>query len=209
MGKRTAKGEVSQMGKVIVDLSMSLDGYIAGPNDGPGNPLGDGGEALFEWMHTNTEAYGTRDFINPPEASREVVDEWFEGGAIISGRRTYDIAHGWGGRHPMGVPFFVLTHEPPDTDPGEGTFVTDGVESAFEQAQAVAGEGSIGLCAADVAQQFLRAGLLDEVQVSVAPVVLGGGVPLFDEGKSGPVELEQARVIESDGVTHLRYLVVK
>jgi dihydrofolate reductase len=197
------------MGKVIVDLSMSLDGYIAGPNDSPGNPLGDGGEALFEWMHTNTEAYGTRDFINPPEASREVVDEWFEGGAIISGRRTYDIANGWGGRHPMGVPFFVLTHEPPDTDPGEGTFVTDGVESAFEQAQAVAGDRSIGLSAADVAQQFLRAGLLDEVQVSVAPVVLGGGVRLFDESKSGPVELEQARVIESDGVTHLRYLVVK
>ena len=197
------------MGKVIVDLSMSLDGYIAGPNDGPGNPLGDGGEPLFEWMHTDPDAYGTKDFINPPQASREVVDEWFEGGAIISGRRTYDIANGWGGRHPMGVPFFVLTHDPPDTDPGEGTFVTDGIESALEQAQAVAGERSIGLCAADVAQQFLRAGLLDEVQVSVAPIILGGGVRLFDASRSGSVELEQTRVIESDGVTHLRYRVVK
>jgi dihydrofolate reductase len=198
------------MGKVHVDLSMSLDGYIAGPNDGPGNPLGDGGEALFEWMHVKSEAYGTRDFINPPEASREVVDEWYEaGGAIISGRRTFDIANGWGGRHPLGVPFFVLTHDPPDTDPGEGTFVTDGIESALEQAQAVAGEKAVSLCAADVAQQFLRAGLLDEIQVSVAPVLLGGGVRLFDGSQTGPVHLEQARVIASDGVTHVRYRVIK
>jgi dihydrofolate reductase len=131
------------MSKVIVDLSMSLDGYIAGPNDGPGNPLGDGGDALFEWMRVNQEAYGTKDFINPPDASREVVDEWYEGGAIISGRRTFDIAGGWGGRHPMGVPFFVLTHEPPDTDPGEGTYVTDGIESALEQARAVASEKTV------------------------------------------------------------------
>jgi dihydrofolate reductase len=198
------------MGKVHVDLSMSLDGYIAGPNDGPGNPLGDGGEALFEWMHVNSEAYGTRDFINPPEASREVVDEWYEaGGAIISGRRTFDTANGWGGRHPLGVPFFVLTHDPPDADPGDGTFVTDGIESALEQAQAVAGDKAVSLCAADVAQQFLRAGLLDEIQVSVAPVLLGGGVRLFDESKTGPVHLDQTRVIASDGVTHVRYRVIK
>lgn len=197
------------MGKVVVDLSMSLDGYIAGPNDGPGNPLGDGGGALFEWMRVNSEAYGTEDFINPPEASREVVDEWYESGAIISGRRTFDIANGWGGRHPMGVPFFVLTHDPPDSDPGEGTFVSDGIESALEQARAAAGEKSIGLCAADVAQQFLRAGLLDEIRVSVAPVVLGGGVPLFDELKRGTIHMQQIRVIASDGVTHLRYRVVR
>ena len=197
------------MGKVIVDLSMSLDGYIAGPNDGRGNPLGDGGGAIFDWMHVNSEAYGSKDFLNPPDASREVVDEWYTGGAIISGRRTFDIANGWSGRHPTGLPFFILTHDPPDIDPGEGTFVTDGIESALEQAQAVAGEKSIGLCAADVAQQFLRAGLLDEIQVSVAPVLLGGGVRLFDERKTGPVELEQIRAIESDGVTHLRYRVVK
>jgi dihydrofolate reductase len=195
------------MGKVIVDLSISLDGYIAGPNDGPGNGLGDGGEALFEWMNVNMDAYGTRDFINPPPASREVVEEWFGGGAIISGRRTYEIANGWGGRHPMGVPFFVLTHDPPDVDPGEGTFVTDGIESALEQARAVAGEKTIGLCAADVAQQFLRAGLLDEIQVSVAPVLLGGGIRLFEDGVT--IAMRQARAIPSDGVTHLRYEIVK
>jgi dihydrofolate reductase len=199
--------EVWRMGKVIVGLSVSLDGYVAGPNDGPGNPLGDGGEALFEWMHVDMDAYGTRGFINPPPASQEVVDEWFEGGAIISGRRTYDIANGWSGRHPMGVPFFVLTHDPPDVDPGEGAFVSDGIESALEQAEAVAGGRSIALCAADVAQQYLRAGLLDEIQLNVAPVVLGGGVRLFADGE--PAALRQTRSIESEGVIHLRYEVVK
>jgi dihydrofolate reductase len=160
-------------------------------------------------MRVNSEAYDTKEFINPPEASRAVVDEWYEGGAIISGRRTFDIAGGWGGRHPIGVPFFVLTHEPPDTDLGEGSFVTDGIESALEQAQAVAGEKPVALCAADVAQEFLRAGLLDEINVNLAPVLLGGGVRLFDLQETGPVELEQTRVVESDGVTHLRYRVVR
>jgi dihydrofolate reductase len=198
------------MGAVTVGLSMSLDGFIAGPNDGPGNGLGDGGEALFEWMGTNLEAYGTEDFLNPPERSKVVVDEWYaDSGAIISGRRTWEIANGWGGRHPIGVPFFVLTHDPPDVDPGEGTFVTDGIESALEQAQAVAGDKTVALCAADVAQQYLAAGLLDGIQISLAPVLLGGGVRLFDERKTGPIELEQTRVIESDGVTHLDYRVVR
>jgi dihydrofolate reductase len=198
------------MGNVIVGLSMSLDGFIAGPNDGPGNPLGDGGGALFEWMHVNPEAYGSERFLNPPESSQVVVDEWYaDSGAIVSGRRTWEIANGWGGRHPLGVPFFVLTHEPPDTDPGEGTFITDGIESALEQARAVAGDKKIAVCAADVAQQYLAAGLLDEIQVSLVPVLLGGGVRLFDHAKTGPIRLEQTRVIESDGVTHLDYRVVR
>jgi dihydrofolate reductase len=107
------------------------------------------------------------------------------------------------------VPFFVLTHEPPDTDPGEGSFVTDGIESALGQAQAVAGEKPVALCAADVAQQFLRAGLLDEINVNLAPVLLGGGVRLFDPREIGPVELKQTRVVESEGVTHVRYRVVR
>jgi dihydrofolate reductase len=188
---------------------MSLDGFIAGPNDGPGNPLGDGGETLFEWMRTNREAYGTRAFINPPERSQVVVDEWYaDCGAIVSGRRTWEIANGWGGRHPLGAPFFVLTHNPPAVDPGEGTFVTDGIESALEQARAVAGDKKVSLCAADVAQQYLAAGLLDEIQINLVPVLLGGGVRLFDERKTGPIELEQTRVIESDGVTHIDYRVL-
>jgi dihydrofolate reductase len=197
------------MGSVSVGLSMSLDGFIAGPNDGPGNPLGDGGETLFEWMRTNREAYGTRAFINPPERSQVVVDEWYaDCGAIVSGRRTWEIANGWGGRHPLGAPFFVLTHNPPAVDPGEGTFVTDGIESALEQARAVAGDKKVSLCAADVAQQYLAAGLLDEIQINLVPVLLGGGVRLFDERKTGPIELEQTRVIESDGVTHIDYRVL-
>ena len=197
------------MGNVIVGLTMSLDGFIAGRNDGPGNPLGDGGGRLFEWMSSGPAADSDK-FINPPPSSRVVVDEWYEDcGAIISGRRTFDIAKGWDGKHPLGVPFFVLTHEAPDVDPGEGTFVTDGIESALSQAQAVAGDKKVSLSAANVAQQYLDAGLLDEIQVSVVPILLGDGVRLFDNLETGPVELESTRVIESPGATHLDYRVVR
>src|SRR3954471_17031646 len=155
------------MGRVLVEHSISLDGFIAGPNDGPGNPLGDDGERLFAWMSAGIEAVTHGDFTwTPPERSRVVVEEWFECGALITGRRTFDIARGWGGHHPIGAPFFLLTHEPPEAHVGPGTggtVVTDGIESAREQAQSVAGDRYVGLCGADVAQQYLLAGLLDEI----------------------------------------------
>lgn len=197
------------MGNVVVDLSISLDGYIAGPNDGPGNGLGDGGSRLFEWMWGGEKGYGPDGFIKPPVRSRAVVERWFECGAIITGRRTFDIAKGWGGRHPLGAPFFLLTHEPPGEHVGpgtEGTVVTDGIESALEQARAVAGEREISVCAAAVAQQYLEAGLLDEIRLSVVPVLLGGGVRLLDG--AGRYDLERIRVVESDGVTHLHHRVL-
>jgi hypothetical protein len=109
------------MGDVVVDLSMSLDGFIAGPNDGPGNPLGNGGGRLFDWMSAGTERIGPNGFVRPPARSRPIVEEWFNGGAIITGRRTFDIANGWSGHHPVGVPFFLLTHEPPGEHVGPGT----------------------------------------------------------------------------------------
>jgi dihydrofolate reductase len=135
----------------------------------------------------------------------------FDCGAIITGRRTFDVAGGWGGHHPIGAPFFVLTHEPPGqyVGPGtDGTVVTDGIESALEQARAVAGDRTISVGAADVAQQYLKAGLLDEIHIDLVPVILGGGVRLFNlEGH--PVNLECTRVVESEGVTHLRYRVLR
>ena len=199
------------MGKVAVGLSMSLDGFIAGPNDGPGNPLGDGGLRLFNWWSAGSERIGPDDRFKPPARSRPVVEEMFGCGAIITGRRTFDIAGGWGGHHPLGAPFFLLTHEPPaeHVGPGtEGTVVTDGIESALRQARAVAGGKTVAVGAADVAQQYLKAGLLDEIHIDLVPVLLGGGVRLFAGLEEHPFELNCDRVVESDGVTHLRYQVV-
>jgi dihydrofolate reductase len=196
------------MGSLILDLSISLDGFIAGPNDGPSNPLGDGGEALFAWMGAGPERNRVDQWLCPPDASRQVVEEWSATtGAMISGRRTFDIAGGWKGGHPIDVPNFVVTHDPPTS--GEWSprveFVTGGVKEAVARAQEVAGDRKVSVCAASIAQQLLRAGLLDEINLSVVPIVLGGGVRLLDD--VGRVELEQTRVIESTGVTHLRYRV--
>jgi dihydrofolate reductase len=198
------------MSKVVVGLSVSLDGFVAGPNDGPDNGLGDGGGRLFAWWTAGTERLGSDDRFRPPARSREVVREAFACGAIITGRRTFDIARGWGGHHPVGAPFFLLTHNPPHkwTGPGTGgTVVTDGIESALEQARAVAGDQPVSIQSASVAQQYLRAGLLDEVHMHLVPVLLGGGVRMFAEDDQHT--LECTRVVESDGVTHLSYRVIK
>ncbi len=200
------------MSKVVVGLSLSLDDFIAGPNDGPGNPLGDGGRRLFDWWTAGTERVGPDDRFKPPARSRPLVEEMFECGAVITGRRTFDIAGGWGGHHPVGAHFFLLTHSPPDHHVGPGTdgsVVTDGIESALEQARAVAGERAIAVGAADVAQQYLNAGLLDEIHLNLIPVLLGDGVRLFANLEQHQSDLQCTRVIESDGVTHLSYRVMK
>ncbi|MCU1428472.1 MAG: bifunctional deaminase-reductase domain protein [Actinomycetia bacterium] len=200
------------MGSVIVDLSVSLDGFIAGSDDGRDFPLGRGGEGLFAWMSAGPESNRVERRLNPPDASKVVVDEWMtECGAMISGRRTFDIANGWKDGHPIDVPIFVVTHEVPTH--GEWSprvsFVTDGIERALELAQEAAGDLKVSVSAADPAQQLLRAGKLDEIQVSVVPLLLGSGVRLFDHLGPDPIALEQTRVIESDGVTHLRYCVLR
>jgi dihydrofolate reductase len=200
------------MDKVVTGLTISLDGYIAGPNDGPANPLGDGGVALFDWWTAGTERIGPDDRFRPPSRSREVVNEMFGCGAIITGRRTFDIAKGWDGHHPVGAPFFLLSHSVPGEYVGPGTdgvVVTDGIESALEQARAVARGRDISVGAADVAQQYLKAGLLDEIHLNLVPVILGGGIAMFANLEGKQFELECTRVVESDGVTHLRYRVVK
>ena len=200
------------MGTVIVDLSVSLDGFVAGADDGPEYPLGRGGERLFTWMGAGPESNRVEERLQPSDASMPIVEEWMrDGGAIISGRRTFDIANGWKDGHPIDVPIFVVTHEAPTT--GEWSprvsFVTDGVSHALELAQEAAGERIVSIAGASVAQQLLRDGALDEVQVSVAPVLLGSGVRLFDALGPDPIALEQTRVVVSDGVTHLRYRVVR
>jgi dihydrofolate reductase len=200
------------MGKVFMSLSMSLDGYIAGPDDGPELPLGRSGERLFAWMNAGPENVRRNEWMALPEASEPVVDRWVaETGAIVSGRRTFDIANGWKNGHPIDVPIFVVTHEAPTE--GEWSpqvrFVTDGLERAVELAQEAAGDKDVSVAAANPVQQLLRAGKVDEIEVSVTPVLLNGGVRLFDGLGDEAIELEQIDAIRSEGVTHIRYRVVR
>jgi dihydrofolate reductase len=212
------------MAKVIVALSTSLDGFIAGPNDGTEQLLGKGGMRLFDWYFdgdTPSRHYQEASSRGVPvpsfklsSSSAEVFDELVEnGGAVVTGRRTYDIADAWGGNGPSpGLPLFVVTHHVPDDVPqGESqyTFVTDGVESAIAQAKAAAGDKYVSLMGSAVPQQCLRAGLLDEIQIHLVPVLLGDGVRLFDHLGAESIELETLRVVDSPGVTHLRFRVVK
>jgi dihydrofolate reductase len=204
------------MGKVSVGLTMSLDGFIAGPNDGPERPLGKGGERLFEWFSSGDTEYsmpGTEMVFRISSQSAELLTEVEKSmGAFVTGRRTFDITNGWGGNPPLGVPTFVVTHSVPQEWVYEGspyTFVTDGVESAVEHAKIVAGDKGVAVGAASIVQQCIKAGLLDEVTVNLVPVLLGDGVRLFDHLGPAPIELESTGVIEGSGVTHLSFRVVK
>ena len=201
------------MGKVYLSLSMSLDGFITGPNPRPGEPLGDGGERLHEWMAGMEDFRERGDTIN---ADAEVLRELSSHtGALLMGRAMLDVGEEpWGDNPPFGMPVFVLTHRPREMVTKQGgttyTFVTEGIEAALEQAQAAAGGKDVGLAGgANLAQQYLKAGLLDEIQIHLVPVLLGDGVRLFDgiDTEDG-VELEITRVIDSPQVTHLRYRVV-
>jgi dihydrofolate reductase len=199
------------MGNVVVDLSVSLDGFIAGGDDGKEHPLGIGGEGLFAWQTAGPESNRVERRLEPPDASKVVVDEWMANtGAIISGRRTFDIANGWKDGHPIDAPIFVVTHEEPTS--GEWSprvsFVTEGIDQALELAQQAAGDKNISVCGAYVAQELLGTGKLDEIQVSVVPLLLGNGRRLLEHFGTRPIQLEQTRVIESEGVTHLRYRVL-
>jgi dihydrofolate reductase len=199
------------MAKVAVALTMSLDGYVAGPNDGKDLPLGEGGEALFEWYFNGDTPSRHYDRFRLSKRSAEVFDAGIDScGAVVTGRRTYDIADAWGGDGPVpGRPLFVLTHNVPAEVPETSvpyTFVTDGIQSAIEQAKAVAGDRYVGLAGSQAAQQCLRAGLLDEIWLAVVPLLLGGGVRLFDH-IGGAVRLETINVVDAPGVTHLSYRV--
>jgi len=203
------------MGKVLLDISMSLDGFIAGPNDDPERPLGDGGQRLHDWVFGGkTERSGTSPRTSTTGSNREVMDESFKTtGAVIMGRRWFDIGEGpWGDNPPFQVPCFVLTHDAHEKlvkGATTFTFVTDGIESALKQAQAAAGDKNVGVGGANTAQQYLSAGLLDEIQIHLAPVLLGEGCRLFEHIGTEHIELERTRVIESPGVTHLWFRVVK
>lgn len=200
--------------KVFVDITMSLDGFIAGPNDGPENGLGDGGEKLHEWVYDLAafrEPHGQEGGI--VNADSKLLDEAMDRqGAVICGKRMFENAGGWGDNPPFHKPVFVLTHEPREELAKAGgttfTFVTDGIESALKQSRAAAGDKDVAIAGgANTVQQFIKAGLLDEMQVHIAPLMLGGGVRLFDQLPE--TKLEKTRAIDSDLVTHLSYRIVK
>jgi len=203
------------MGKVVFNMTMSLDGFVAGLNDSPENGLGDGGDALFKWYFSgDTEikiSEGTP-VLKVSSQSAELLREAFATyGAGVWGRRTFDIAGAWGG-HPPGTPCFIVTHYAPQEWVYEGspfTFVSDGVESTIRQAKVAAGDKDVVVCTVSILQQCLNAGLMDEIHVDVAPLLLGSGVRLFDNLVKHPIELENIRVVEAPGVTHLGFRVVK
>lgn len=202
------------MTKVVIDMSMSLDGFVAGPDDGKAHPLGtNGGEHVFDWYFSGKEEYRHRVFRPEPGVNRDEVDRMFaESGAFIFGRRTYEIANGWDGRHPIdGAPVFILTHKPPASyprGPSNLTFVTEGIASAIDKARAVAGGKNIKLGGASPGKQALAAGLCDEIIVHLAPYLLGGGVRLFDALPDG-IRLEKVSVSDGPFATHLRYRVMR
>ena len=198
------------MGKVYVDITMSLDGFVAGPNDSPEQGLGEGGERLHEWV------YGLRSWRGPHgleggevnEDSAILEEAANRSGAIILGRRMFDNAQGWGDEPPFHKPVFVLTHEArePEQKAGGTTFTfVEGIENALEQARAAAEDKDISVAGgAQSIQQFLRAGLVDEMQLHVAPLLLGGGVRLFDD-LDEPLEVSELRSQTSPAVVHLRF----
>jgi dihydrofolate reductase len=210
----TSKGDA--VGKVTVDMSMSLDGFIAGPNDSVERPLGEGGERLHEWIYDLAswrERHGLEG--GKIDTDAEVLDESFKNtGAVVVGRRMFDVANGWGDNPPFHMPVLVITHEARETLVKEGgttfTFVTDGIQSALEQAKAAAGDKDVSVGGgANIIQQYLSAGLLDEIQIHLVPVLLGDGVRLFHHIGAEQIELETTRVIESPGVTHMKFRIVK
>ena len=195
------------MSKVYTGASMSLDGYIAGPNES-------GFEQLFKWYANGEVEVPTADPQMTLRMTEASADRWQSvldvTGALVVGRKLYDSTNGWGGRHPMDLPVVVLTHNPPAGLPEDSpfTFVTDGIERAIETARELAGERGVGVNGGTIASQCLDAGLLDEIWVELVPVLLGGGTPYFEHLAGAPVELEgPLSVIEGRDVTHLRYRV--
>jgi dihydrofolate reductase len=178
-------------------MTMSIDGFIAGPDDKPGQELGRGGFRLFNWLD-DREGEGV---------NGQVYREAMATGALISGRRTFELAGRWQGDHHDGVPINVLTHhvDPDDTPPGSARFYTD-VETCAADARAAAGDRAVMVHGASAAQSLLRAGLLDELELHVVPVILGGGRRLFGDSDEH-VELELVRELNGGNVLHLRYAV--
>jgi dihydrofolate reductase len=194
------------VGKVFFYMTVSADGFVAGPNDEV--------DRLFRWYFSGDVEIpipGSPTLKVSRESAQVLLDPDRTGGAMVTGRRNFDIAGAWGGDPPT-APCFVLTHRVPQEWTTEGSpfvFVTDGIESAIRQAKAAAGDKDVEVGTPSTFQQCLNAGLLDEIHIDLVPILLGRGIRLFDNLTIGPVDLEVNRVVAAPGVTHLRYTVTR
>lgn len=195
------------MASVIVDITMTLDGFIAGPND-------EVEPQIMDWLFSGSTPSAYSDYFRLSPASAKVFDELVSTtGAIITGRRTYDLASGWNGSHPVNNAVFVVSHTiPKDIPVGSTTFtfVTDGIVSAVTQAKRAAGEKNVYVMGgAQVIQQAIKAGLVDSLMIHIVPLLLGKGIRLFEHLGAEWIELEQTSVVAASGVTHLLFRVPK
>ena len=202
------------MSATVLYMSMSLDGFIAGPNEGPGNGLGDGGHRLHEWFQAGADADRKAISGRLAGVNGQVVDEFMATGAIVAGRGTVEPASYWGGDHHDGVPIFVLSRREPDSETGPWPLVTyvNDVRNAMSEAKRAAGDKNVLVHGAGTAQLALTAGVLDELEIHLIPVLLGQGRRLFDERAPEHIELERTRILEGEGgveggVAHMHYRV--
>lgn len=197
------------MTKIVAGITTSLDGYIAGPNDGPEKGLGEGGERLHYWVFGGPWTYEDQDRLGGATGpDREFLDEAMATvGAVIGGRNTFEAADRWGGSNPWPVPFFILTHRPEEEPEGKGFQFVGSLDEAIRRGTEAAGDKALSFMGgADTIRQALAAGVVDELSISVAPVILGGGKRLF-EGFTESIDLEPIRVRHSPWATHTTYRV--
>jgi dihydrofolate reductase len=197
------------VGASVLYMSMSLDGFIAGPNEGPGNGLGDGGLRLHDWLMMGDDV-DLEELRRLGGVNGGLVDEFMATGAIVAGKGTFEPAGGWGGDHHDGVPIFIYSRHEPGIDISNWPLVTyvDDVETAMTRAKEAAGDRTVLVHGAAVAQVALQAGVLDEMELHVVPVLFGQGRRLFDNLDPDQIELERTRVLEGEGgVTHMHYRV--
>jgi dihydrofolate reductase len=197
------------MSATVLYMSMSVDGFIAGPNEGPGNGLGDGGMRLHEWMFGEGDV-DLESIRRSGGVNGQIVEEFMSTGATVAGRATFELAGGWGGDHHDGAPIFIYSRREPGIDISQWplvTYVSD-VETAITEAKRAAGDKNVLVHGAAVTQLALAAGLLDEMELHVVPVLFGQGRRLFDGLEPKQIELDCTRVLEGEnGVTHMHYRV--
>jgi dihydrofolate reductase len=210
-GQGSIGKEEKQMSSTVLYMSMSLDGFVAGPNERPDNGLGDGGGRLHEWFWSGAPTEHSDVPGRPAGVNGEIMDALASTGAVVAGRGTVEPAGYWDGDHHDGVPIFILSRHKSDADAAQWplvTYVSD-ITTAMARAKEAAGEKDVLVHGVGTAQLALAAGVLDELQIHLIPVLLGEGRRLFEHLGADHIELEPMRIVDGPGVTHLRYRVCR